>query len=139
MARQTSIEAYNYLVESGKLAKMNRVVYQYLYQHGPTTQKKTEKALGDTTDTVVPRFAPLKRMGLIIEVGKVVCEETRRNNLLWDVTDRKVPLEDTRISLKEKKDIILDKLETHGKNTPEDTVVYKDELRDIYKYIRDTL
>ena len=91
--RETSAEAYYYLVESGKLAKANRAVYRYLYQNAPTTQKKTERALGDRTYTMRPRFAQLEKMGLIQYCGNTKCLETNRTNMLWDVTDRIHPIE----------------------------------------------
>ncbi len=91
MIRQTSIEAYHYLVESGTLAKANRAVYKHLYYNAPTTQKKTERALGDTTYTMRPRFAQLERMGLIKYCGTTICLETNRTNMLWDVTDKIYP------------------------------------------------
>ena len=90
--RETSIEAYIALVEENKLPKANRAVYEYLYKNGPTTQKKTERALGDRTYTMRPRFAQLERMGLIKVCGEIKCEETNRQNILWDVTSLMEPL-----------------------------------------------
>ena len=90
--RQTSIEAYKNLIESGKLAEKNSLVYKHLYVNGPTTQKKTERFFNDRTYTLRPRFAQLERMGLIRSVGVEKCEETGKRNMLWDVTDRVHPL-----------------------------------------------
>jgi DNA-binding Lrp family transcriptional regulator len=92
MIRETSIEAYEYLVDSGTLAEMNRIVYKHLWHHGPTTQKKTERYYNDRTYTLRPRFAQLEKMGLIKSIGSEPCEETGRKNLLWDVTDRVFPI-----------------------------------------------
>ena len=90
--RKTSALAYKKLVEEGTLAKANATVYKHLFLHGPTTQKKTERALGDKTYTMRPRFAQLDRMGLIQCVGTIKCDETHVENMLWDVTDRIDPL-----------------------------------------------
>ena len=117
MVRETSKEAYFYLVESGKLAKANRTVYGHLFHNGPTTQKKTERALGDTTYTMRPRFAQLERMGLIKIVGKEKCEETKRSNILWDVTPRVEPLKDTKKEVKYISVEDAEKLLNKGKRT----------------------
>lgn len=92
MIRETSIEAYRNLVEGGTLAKMNKLVYEYLYHAGPTSQKKTERKFNDRTYTLRPRFAQLEEMGLIKHCGHLVCEETGKKNMIWDVTDRIHPL-----------------------------------------------
>ena len=90
--RQTSLDAYTHLVQNGKLARKNAVVYEYLYVNGATTQKECEVSMDDKTYTIRPRFAQLKQMGLIHEVGKKVCPNTGKKNILWDVTDRVYPL-----------------------------------------------
>lgn len=102
MQRQTSIDAYKNLVYSGVLAKLNATVYAYIWNYGPITQKQVERALGDKTYSIRPRFKPLEDMGLICIVGKEPCEETRKSNLLYDVTDRIKPLDrfEKRISAK---------------------------------------
>lgn len=129
MTRQTSAEAYKYLVESGVLAKSNSRVYEYLYFNGPTTQKKTERALNDKTYTMRPRFVQLERMGLIQIVGETVCEETGKKNLIWDVTSRVLPLKEKRKTQKEIIKEIISDIEKYGKKLPS---LYRPELREIY-------
>jgi len=126
MIRETSIEAYRHLVENGILAEKNRVVYEYLWKNGATTQKKTERNFNDRTYTLRPRFAQLEKMGLIKVVGEINCEETGRKNLLWDVTDRVYPL-----PIKRKKDYtteLINKLKSFESKVD---IFYKQEVREI--------
>jgi len=90
--RDTSLEAYKNLIQDGTLKRLKAVVYNYIYNHGPTTQKKAERAFADVNSSISPRFAELEKLGLISIVGKVFCEETNTNNISWDVTNRVNPL-----------------------------------------------
>ena len=91
--RQTSMDAYINLIESGVLAEKNKIVYKHLFHGGATTQKNTERLFNDTTYTLRPRFSQLEKMGLIKAVGYEACIETGKKNMLWDVTDRIHPLD----------------------------------------------
>jgi hypothetical protein len=138
MFRETSVAAYRILVESGKLAKANRTVYDYLYHHGPTTQKKTERGLGDTTYTMRPRFHQLELMGLIKPVGKEKCRETGRKNLLWDVTGLSEPKElPKKESMKDKKETALAMVRVAFLKMEKGPL--RDKLRDIGLYIKEEL
>lgn len=87
MTRQTSIEAYNTIKENGLLSKRRWEVYQTLYEHGPLSQVETSFSLRGKLDWGInPRFSELKKMGLIIEVGKTIDPRTGQTVLLWDVT-----------------------------------------------------
>jgi len=131
--RETSIEAYKLLVESGGLASANAKVYDHLYRHGPTTQKKTERYLKDRTYTMRPRFAQLFEMGLITHVGNSTCSETNRTNMLWDVTDRKValPVTKKKNKVKEQLGIAVKALEEYAERSPHDKNVATVALEEI--------
>ncbi len=134
MIRETSLEAYEHLVTNGTLAEKNRVVYDHLYNTGPTTQKKTERYFNDRTYTLRPRFAQLEKMGLIKVTGDEVCEETNRRNLLWDVTSVIEPKKDDKLSFKEAKEIILADIIKLGERVP---MTYKGDFRKIYHKLKE--
>lgn len=89
MVRQTSIDSYNIIKENGLLDGLLFTVYEAIYFGGPMTQMETCRAINSpkTQDrSLMPRFAQLKNMGAINEVGKKICSITGREVLLWDVT-----------------------------------------------------
>ena len=113
MTRQTSIEAYNYIRENGLLSKMRFKVYDYVFRNGPCTIMETNLALnkgGVWNGTCTARFSELKRLGVIVEVGKKVCPHTNRNVLIWDTTTNLPKELPKRITTKEKFAIIKNHL-----------------------------
>lgn len=133
-ARKTSIDAYRNLVENGKLAEANRKVYKHLWYYGPTTQKKTERFLGDTTYTMRPRFAQLEKMGLIESCGTIICDETGVKNMLWDVTERIEPkVIEKEKKVKDKKQELINMLEKLDLTTSD--MFIKKDLHDIISYV----
>lgn len=96
MARETSIEAYRYLVESGKLSERRLQVYQILFKYGPMSGGMVvEKARAvlpiSNSGTLNTRLSELREMGLAKEVGTKECEVTGRKVIYWDVTSEKEP------------------------------------------------
>jgi len=130
MARETSIEAYRYLVENGALAEMNKLVYHHLWLNGPTTQKKTERFYNDRTYTLRPRFAQLEKMGLIKPIGTEKCAETGRSNILWDVTERVYPL--PLFEKSNKKEALIQRVSRFYDKVD---VFYKAEVQEIFNMI----
>lgn len=90
MTRRTSIDVYNKIKEDGLLSKLRFEVYEILFKYGPLTQmelcKKTNGVRQDRT--YMPRFAELKNMGVLEDIGTKECSITGREVLLWDVTNR---------------------------------------------------
>jgi len=92
MTRQTSIDVYHQIVEEGLLSPKRFAVYDSLFGKGPLTQMECCRQINDpyTQDrTFMPRFAELKRMEAIVEVGVRDCKITGRNVYIWDVTDKR--------------------------------------------------
>jgi hypothetical protein len=97
ITRECSVEAFQKVVESGKLEKTKLRVYETLYHHGPLTQEETwllikdSKALHEPDSKlpelrdVTPSFAPLERQGLIKCLGGVKSAKNTTVSL-WDVT-----------------------------------------------------
>lgn len=95
MIRQTSVDAYNMIKENGLLSQRRFEVYDVLFNHGPLTQGETCDKITPgwkrSNQSYTPRFAELKKLGVIIEIGERECSITGRKALSWDVTD-KLPL-----------------------------------------------
>jgi hypothetical protein len=96
--RTTSLDAYNYLRDSGELSRRRWEAYDITFAHGPLTSMEafTHHPLhGDPSyrNNMHSRLNELCQMGLIEEVGIGTCSVTGRKAIKWDVTARKHPLE----------------------------------------------
>jgi hypothetical protein len=99
ITRECSAEAFQKVIESGKLEKNKLLVYQTLYHYGPLTQEETWKIIIETKSPdelggklpelrdITPSFAPMDRQGLIKCLGGVKSSKNTTVSL-WDVTDR---------------------------------------------------
>jgi hypothetical protein len=108
VTRSTSIEAYNTIKDNGLLSKLRWEVYSTIYDYGPLTARQTIKILnkgkqpGDR-GSYNSRFAELRTLGVLEEVGKTFCEVTGHKVILWDVTSglpkklKKEPTKDQQI------------------------------------------
>jgi len=85
MEQQTSIDAYNYLKDTGKLGKLQKEVYLYLLDHPNSTQSEVSSGLNKQRGSVNPRFGELYSKGLIDSTGKRKCKITGTNVLVWKV------------------------------------------------------
>ena len=105
--RQTSAVAYQQIKDEGLLSKLQEQVYRTLYRNGPLTATEVFLSMGIAKHgqgAVTPRFAELKRAGVIQEVGVRTCSVTGRNVIEWDVTDqlpRKVSRKERKVSKSE--------------------------------------
>ena len=144
MTRQTSIDAYYKVKESGLLSTLRLKVYKIVCEHGPMTAGE----MRDYTDKDIPhsgvyttRLSELQRWGVIKEVGKRPCKTTGFTAIVWDITGDMPVKPQKKLSRKERKELVMEKLVVHGKksipNTAEDINLYKNELRDIYRNVRD--
>lgn len=91
MTRETSVEAYNTIRQNGLLSQRRWQVYDFVYQNGPCAARDATKSLmnqGLNSGSISTRFSELKEMGLLIEVGEKVDDETKMRVILWDVTDK---------------------------------------------------
>ena len=89
MTRDTSIEAYRDLVESGKINERQAVVLDALDRHGPCTARE----LGEKADLTQVygywvRLSELRRKGLVAEEPKRKCSVTQKNVIVWRATRR---------------------------------------------------
>lgn len=111
--RETSREAYRYVMESGHVSKRRRQIYDILYEFGPITANVAYEQFrirsGSTMrydSNTCARLNELRTMGLVREVGITIDPITKRNVILWDVTNN-LP---AKIPKTENKDKIIDRL-----------------------------
>lgn len=89
--RETSKEAYKFIVTQGILGKARAKAYAVLYQHGPLAQfemeeyESKEKAYGGTLSKC---FAELEKSGAIKVIGKRTNPVSKRECNLYDVTSK---------------------------------------------------
>jgi hypothetical protein len=90
--RATSIEAYRSIVAEGTIGRLQAVVYDVLFREGALTATEVLYFLPDkkycTQHSIAPRFAEMKRWGVIEDVGKRKCRITGRICIICDVTGR---------------------------------------------------
>ena len=126
--RHTSFEAYNILHTNGFLTGLQAKVYNVLFNNGPLTQGEVwNEYLPDyQRHSVDPRFAELKKMGVIATVGERPCRFSGVKGLVWDVTDHiptEKPVHVPKMKLADEAPgivALLNKLDTYFSNLPED-------------------
>lgn len=96
--RKTSMLAYHYIMDSGKVSERRRQVYDVLYRFGPMTAnelfQKFQKEFGFPRDgrnqfNVTSRLGELRDIGVTQEIRDVICSVTGMTTIQWDVTDSK--------------------------------------------------
>ena len=137
--RETSIQCYNQIKESGLLSKRRLEVYEALLASAPCTSSEAIKNAGTKSGVfgVSSRFTELRDLGVIYEVRVRECTITNRNVIEWDLTD-KLPIKTKlipKLTKKEKVSEVLELVKTLGKTLESEEQVI--ELRNIYKLIRD--
>ncbi len=86
MIRQTSIEAYQTIRESGLLSRRRLEAYDILFNHGPMTAQELDRKAGSVG--LWKRLSELEAVGVVATVGERDCKVTNMNAILWDVTDK---------------------------------------------------
>jgi hypothetical protein len=84
-ARQTSIEAYHSIKNSGVLGERRTQVYVHLYKNGPCTAQEIFKGIGCDTNQS-GRLTEMRDLGVVEEIGERECSITGHRVILWDVT-----------------------------------------------------
>lgn len=93
--RDTSKEAYEYIVDNGILSRKSLEVYEALYHKGEMTSSETLSVLLRTgknycreNPNVHSILCHLRNLDLVEEKGTKICSITGRNVILWKVTGR---------------------------------------------------
>jgi hypothetical protein len=131
MIRETSIATYHQIQEEGLLSERRNQVFKCLWEHGPMTQNETYVKLNVPNlqqSSIMPRFAELKDLGVIDDIGKRICTVTGRMVLEWEVTGE-LPIKKDKKTFKQQKELILADIIDLGNRIPPP---YKAELRAIY-------
>lgn len=97
VVRETSLEAYLSIKESGKLSARRWEAYDATFNHGPLTSNEAFlysplRGNPNYRHNTNARMTELREMGVVKELGKVVCPVTGQLAILWDVTNR-VPID----------------------------------------------
>ena len=92
--RETSLEAYEAIKSSGRLGKLQLIVYTTIAQQGPLTIAEVHAALGEGYyyNSINPRVTELHQMGLIHESETRKCTVRGSEAIAWAITDRTAPL-----------------------------------------------
>ena len=86
ITRETSLEAFKQLIDSGVLGAMRGVVWAWLFRHGPATRNEVAHGINMVPNDCSTRLKELVDMGNAREVGEDRCRITGRNVILYDVT-----------------------------------------------------
>lgn len=93
--RQTSLEAYQSLRDSGVLSNLRWAVYDALFHHGPMTRNELDARLkGQSTinASYSRRLTELESIGLAHRPETKLCPHTNRRCDAWDVTSLHRPV-----------------------------------------------
>ena len=88
--RQTSIDCYNQIKNSGLLSKRRFETYEAMVKIAPCTASEVQKSINyfDGGRDCMKRISELNKLGVIYDKGPRTCNVTGRNVVEWDLTDR---------------------------------------------------
>lgn len=141
MVQTTSIETYHAIKNSGLISEKRLKVFDIFYQNpqGLTGAEvseiyRKENPTSQHSETIRNRITELVQMGVLVELGVVECQYSKRNVTKWCCIDKMpTPLE-KKLTRKEQIKEILDDVTAFGKSLSleEDKIV----LRTIYWKIK---
>lgn len=141
MVQTTSIETYHAIKNSGLISEKRLKVFDIFYQNpqGLTGAEVSEiyrkqNPTSQHSETIRNRITELVQMGVLVELGVVECQFSKRNVTKWCCIDKMpIPLE-KKLTRKEQIKEILDDVTAFGKSlsSEEDKIV----LRTIYWKIK---
>lgn len=113
--RQTSLEAYTYIKDTGVLSSRRFQIYEILFTHGPLTSNEIFQRLDGTSEINNPnvhsRLNELREYGCVYEVGTKICTVTEMTVILWDVTDKLPKKLSKREQLEKSKSNLIERLD----------------------------
>ena len=134
--RQTSIDCYNEIKNSGSLSKMRFEVYSALLSMGkPSTTREVYETM-NVLKQEATRFTELRKLGVIYEVQNRKCTITGRTSIEWDLTDKlPVDFKSSNKTKQQKKNLALNSLRELYKNkdisTDQDWKIVADLIKSI--------
>lgn len=79
--RQTSIETYRQITEDGTINKKQKQVLLLFAKYGQMTGRQLDKKMGSNDGH--KRISELARRGLLVNIGKIIDEDTGRPAIVW--------------------------------------------------------
>lgn len=143
MTRETSIEAYHKVKETGLLSTLRLAVFKILCENGPMTAGEMRKFTvpGMNSGVYGTRLSELQRMGVVMEKETRPCNVTGHRAIVWDITHEMPVKLEKKLTRKEQKKKLMDLIVVHAKrpipHSEEEIELYLMELRQIYKNVRD--
>jgi hypothetical protein len=141
MVQTTSIETYHAIKNSGLISEKRLKVFDIFYENpqGLTGAEVSEiyrkqNPTSQHSETIRNRITELVEMGVVVEIGIVECQFSKRKVTKWCCVDKMpIPLE-KKLTRKEQIKKILDDVTAFGKSlkSEEDKIV----LRTIYHQIK---
>jgi len=88
MLQQTSIDAYNHMVETGKINTRQKQILDILKDsHCPLTNADISFQTHLPINCVTPRVKELRTNGYVVQAGKTIDPVTGRRANTWKVKD----------------------------------------------------
>ena len=123
MVQTTSIETYHAIKNSGLISEKRLKVFDIFYQNpqGLTGAEvseiyRKENPTSQHSETIRNRITELVQMGVLVELGVVECQFSKRNVTKWCCIDKMpIPLE-KKLTRKEQIKEILDDVTAFGKS-----------------------
>jgi len=138
MIRQTSIETYNSIKNSGLLSDKRLKVYEIFYEYpqGLTGSQvaqiySSKYPTSQHSETIRNRITELRDMGVLNEAGIVKCEYSNRNVIKFVLNDNMPKVLEAKPTLNQSLNSILEKIEKLGTQITDET--QKESLREIYR------
>lgn len=112
--RDTSLQAYTDIIESGRIGDIQKMVYEGVYKFGPCTSSELYQhmSVGQNVQhsNIRARLGELRDMGAVCELNKRKCAVTDKTVLTWDVTMEMPDPSKRKLSKKDKISKLLDEL-----------------------------
>ena len=87
--RQTSLESFTKIKETGQLGRLQDLVYNYFIEYPQSTNKEASEILGLPINIVTARTNELVKKGKLEEYNKRKCYVTGRTAITWQKTGGK--------------------------------------------------
>lgn len=136
--RETSLEAYRDIIQSGLISEKRLDVFKAVIVYGPGTSAEIIQAANIDGNSIVSqaraRLNELREMGVIEEAGERKCKQTNRKAIVWRVTGNYPTKYEIPETKKERKEKALNMILTLSKRMPKSHI---EELRAIYRKVKE--
>lgn len=122
MIPPTQASAYRAIIESGELSRLQRAVYEWLYQHPFSTRDELDSALGDGKPNcgASRRLAEMERGGVVERGPSRCCRITGRMKETW-ATSCASTVNKAAMKAKPKRELLIEQIR-EAVNQPSETL-----------------